>query len=262
MMVRAYPSVSACHAAGNVGSDWIRKLVMLAIILAVSTEGTTKMILLMVGILLACIVFFSNLGARVWYFFNWDPLRYDGPFASALAYMAAVGTGFAVPFLAQRTTSKGGKVAIESIIGNGVLLAICFIITDLDEVQSLLAVGESDCRQDSINMFAGIWLSLTILASLFIAARNTPIPDYTYDGEQFLIQDQQSPVGYKVPAIPDFPVDPRHAKTGINKCSKNMELVIGVLVACIIGFAVVSLSFLDWKDTAIQSISQWWMDLV
>ena len=142
MMVQACPSISAYSVSQNAGSDWIRKMVLLTLVLAGAATGTAQVALSMIGILLTCAVLLANIGARSWFFFQWQPLSYSGPFATMVAYMAAVVAGLAVPFLSHRTASVGGKPAIESILKLAILLTLCFVVSDFDSVQKYVVVGK------------------------------------------------------------------------------------------------------------------------
>ena len=149
MMVQACPSIAAYSVSRDSGSDWIRKFVILTLALAGASTGKTQVVFTMIGILLTCAVLLANLGARAWYFFQWQPLSYNGPLATVLAYMAAIGAGFAVPFLGHRTASVGGKPAIESILRLAVLLAVCFVVSDFNAVQKFIIVGK-EVRLDQL----------------------------------------------------------------------------------------------------------------
>ena len=142
MMVQACPSISAYSVSRDSGSDWIRKFILLTLALAGATTGKAQVVLTMIGILSTCAILLANIGARAWYFFQWQPLGYQGPFATVLAYMAAIVAGLAVPFLSHRTASVGGKPAIESILKLAILLALCFVVSDFDSVQKYIIIGK------------------------------------------------------------------------------------------------------------------------
>jgi hypothetical protein len=142
MMVQACPSLSAFSVTKDAGSDWIRKGIIMLLALAGAATGKTQVVLTMMGILFTCAVLLANLGARVWYFFQWQPLSYNGPLSSVLAYMTAVVTGFALPLLGHRTAAVGGKPAIESILRLSLMIAVSFVITDFDSVQKFIIVGK------------------------------------------------------------------------------------------------------------------------
>jgi len=146
MMVQACPSISAYFVTKDSGSDWIRKITILLLALSGVTTGKSQAVLTIVGIIFSCVILLANLGARAWYFFQWQPLSYNGPFTTVLAYMTAVVTGFAFPLLGHRTASVGGKPAIESIVRLSLCIAIAFVITDFDAVQQFIIVGKEVCR--------------------------------------------------------------------------------------------------------------------
>lgn len=279
MMVQAWPSISAYHVARDSGSDWIRKITILMLALAGAASGKSQVVLTMVGILCSCAVLLANLGSRTWYFFQWQPLSYNGPLSSTLSYMTAVVTGFALPFLGHRTASVGGKPAIESILRLALLLSLSFVITDFDSVQKFIIVGkevtnaflfsrsgsivvhagtfnflfclvfvEQGCNQVAVNSFVGVWFSVSLVASMLIAGNVEPIRDYP-DEEPLLEEDHNSPVGYRVPNLPDFPVDPSLAKRGIRRLSLRIELSVGMFLAAVIGAGIVALAFTGWGQT-------------
>ena len=143
MMVQACPSLSAYFVTKHAASDWIRKAIILLLALASAARGKTQVIFSMLGVLFTCVILLSNLGARVWYFFQWQPLNsFNGnPISSLLAYMTAVVTGLALPFLGQRTAAVGGKPAVESILRSALLVAAVFVITDFESIRKFIIVG-------------------------------------------------------------------------------------------------------------------------
>ena len=50
-------------------------------------------------------------------------------------------------------------------------------------------------------------------------------------GERLLIEDHASPVGYKVPSLPDFEIDPTIANTGLPCMTMSTEFIIGIAMA-------------------------------
>lgn len=253
-MVQACPSISAYSVSKDSGSDWVRKLVILLLAVSGAATGTTQLVLTLLSILLACFVLLANLGSRAWYFFQWQPMGYTGFLSSLIAYMSAVAAGFAVPYLGHRTASVGGKAAVESILRLAVLLAVAFIITDFHEVQKFLLVGKEECKQDAVNFFVGMWFSLSLLLSIFFAARIKPTHDYPAE-EPLLLEDHQSPVGFRVPNLPDFPIDPYLAKTGMNQLSMKVEMSVGVLLAILLGAGIITLVFTDWGGATQDGVT-------
>ena len=80
---------------------------------------------------------------------------------------------------------------------------------------------------------------------------------YYYDGERILVEDQSSPVGYKVPTLPDFEFDPSLVTSaGLSWCTLDCELAFGLVVAACIGSALFFFAFTDVEDdfyTSLQS---------
>jgi len=254
MMVQACPSLSAYTVSKDSGSDWIRKCVILVLALAGIATGNAQVAFTMIALLLMCAVLLANLGARTWYFFQWQPLGYNGSFATILAYMAAIGAGFIVPFLGHRTASVGGKPALESILRLTIMLALCFVVSDFDSVQQFIVVGKEGCNQTAVNTFVGIWYSLALLVSVHLASKVQPIHEYP-DEEPLLEEDHQSPVGFRVPNLPDFPIDPAQGKTGIRQLSQRIEVFIGVILAALVGAGIVALAYTGWGDATEDAIT-------
>jgi hypothetical protein len=160
MFVRGFPSMSAYAVTSRVESDWLRKVLILALAVASVTTGTTQFFLTLVGVGLTCVVLLANLGSRAWGFLKWKPLGYWGPLDSIVAFLAAVTTGLCVPYLAHRQVESGGKAAMESVIRMAFMVALLFVISDHDEIQKFLVVG-SEVR---------IVLLLLLLLLLLLAA--------------------------------------------------------------------------------------------
>lgn len=70
-----------------------------------------------------------------------------------------------------------------------------------------------------------------------------------------LIEDHASPVGYKVPSVPDFEIDPSLANTGSKCLSLTCEFMIGLLMAAAVGTWLVSLAYTTWEDHLYDEIS-------
>lgn len=255
MMVRASPSVSAHTLLHGTGSDLSRKAVVLSLALAGAATGDLQKYMTVGGITLACLVLLANLGSRAWLFLKWKPLRYQGPGASVVAYLAAVATGIVVPYMGHRSMEIGGKASVEHVIKTGVIVALIFLASDLDEVQKFLIVGSERCNQDFVNVAVGGWWAMTMVISLFLASRipyRDPHPNY--DGEPLLVPDHVSPVGFKVPSLPDFTIDPGLAKTGSQWFSIRTEVVFGVFFALAAGAGIIYLAFTDWDEAVVDEV--------
>jgi len=92
-----------------------------------------------------------------------------------------------------------------------------------------------------------------MLASIYISSGVVPMPDYP-DEEPLLEEDHHSPVGYRVPNLPNFPIDPYCAKRGIKRLSLTVEMLIGVFLAALIGAGIVGLAFTSWGETTEEGI--------
>lgn len=105
-----------------------------------------------------------------------------------------------------------------------------------------------------MNAFVGIWYSLSLLISVYFAANVEPIRDYP-DEEPLLEENHQSPVGYRVPNLPDFPINPSQGKRGSQQLSLQIELSIGVILAALIGAGIVALAFTGWGETTEKAVA-------
>ena len=91
------------------------------------------------------------------------------------------------------------------------------------------------------------------MASTCIAGKAEPIRDYP-DEEPLLEEDHRSPVGYLVPNLPEFPLDPYRGKKGVLPLSSRVELALGVLLAAAIGAGIVALAYTDWADQTEKAL--------
>jgi hypothetical protein len=81
----------------------------------------------------------------------------------------------------------------------------------------------------------------------------TYIPDYK---EPLLLKDEASPVGYKVPHLPDFPIDPIYGVNPSRRCgcvSLRLYFLVGIFVACGIGATMIYFGFSDIDDEYLSS---------
>jgi hypothetical protein len=113
---------------------------------------------------------------------------------------------------------------------------------------------DQSCDQTAVNTFVGIWFSLSLIASVYIAGQVKPILDYP-DEEPLLEENHESPVGYVVPNLPNFPIDPCSGKRGIPRVPLRVEIATGVLLSALVGVGIVSLAYTDWGKTAEEGIS-------
>jgi hypothetical protein len=147
MFVRGVPSISAYTVTSNVETDWLRKVLLLTLVLGAATTGRLQVVLTLFGISLTCAVLLANLGSRAWSFLKWRPLPYGGPVTPIIAYLAAIVAGIAVPYMGHRRIEAGGKAAMRSVIISAVLVAAVFVVSDYDSFQQFLVIG-SEVRKN------------------------------------------------------------------------------------------------------------------
>lgn len=247
MMVRAIPSISAYTLTTTMRSDWIRKATMLILASAGAASGRSQKYMTILGVSMACSLLLANLGARAWFFLRWKPLGYDGPFAALIAYLLAMLAGFIMPYMGHREIEAGGKRALESVLLASFIVAVFFCLSDIDEVQKFIVIGSDACPQDQVNMLIGTWWTVTLLTSLLLVMNISPYRnEWQRKEEPILVPDHASPVGYKVPSIPDFFVDPNLVQRDIIPLSMQCEVTFGLFFAVVIGGGMVYYSFTDW----------------
>ena len=255
MLVRSMPSVSAHTMTSTVGSDWLRKILTLVLALAGAATGDVQKYMTISGICLTGAVLMANLGSRAWFFMKWRPFWYSGPFSQLLGYLAAIIAGLIFPYMGHREIEAGGKRALESVLTSAVVVAIVFVLSDFDEIQKLLVVGSEACPQDDVNIVVGIWWTITLLSSMLMVLRIEPYQQFPADEESLLVPSQASPVGFRVPNLPDFVVDPNLVQKGSACVSLETELVLGAIMALAIGGGIVYLAFTEVDDEYTGSTS-------
>jgi hypothetical protein len=128
-----------------------------------------------------------------------------------------------------------------------------------------------------VNITVGIWWTVTLLYSLILVRRipyhdptkitssnnngndnNSAMLSMMKIGERLLVEDHASPVGYKVPSLPDFEMDPTVLAnaTGISCCPIKMEIFLGVLLALCGGAVLIGLSFTTFDDEVQDTIAE------
>jgi hypothetical protein len=79
-------------------------------------------------------------------------------------------------------------------------------------------------------------------------------------GEQLLLKDHASPVGYKVPNLPDFEIDPSLANTGSSYLSLNVEFIFGIIISIVVGTFIIYLAFTGWDEGVIEELTNYMVD--
>uniref|UniRef100_A0A7S0CI04 Uncharacterized protein n=1 Tax=Proboscia inermis TaxID=420281 RepID=A0A7S0CI04_9STRA len=216
---------------------------------AAGTSKTQKDITL-IGVGIACCILAANLGSRAWKTLKLKTLKYDGLGAPILAYILAIVAGFSVPYVGYREIDIGGKVALENILRSAVLVALFFVMSDFDVFQEFILVGSEACNQNTVNICVGIWYTISLLASIYVHRYITPkvLRPINHDADPYLIESHQSPVGYLVPNLPNFPLDPdlnNKPKIFPSLCTESTIQIAGGILAFLIGGVIISLSFTD-----------------
>jgi hypothetical protein len=213
----------------------------------------------MVGITLACCILLANLGSRSWKFLGWKPAFtgdscFDSVIEPILSYALAITTGIFLPYLGHQEAKFGGTAALESVFRIVVIVAGVFLVSDRDEIQNFIVVGSGQCPQDYVNMAVGGWFALSLLCSLLCLSNQKPAEFWPDPIEPLLIVDHASPIGLKVPHLPDFPIDPSFAGKVRRKCLDfKTELWVGILGAFGIGGFFVYLGFSDLDDQFLNA---------
>lgn len=112
------------------------------------------------------------------------------------------------------------------------------------------------CNQDPVNVMVGVWWSLTLLFSLCLVRKIKYTDQKPQLGEKLLEEDHASPVGYKVPSLPNFEIDPSMVDTGSKWIPLQLEFLIGVVMAIGVGIAIVSLAFTTWDEEFYDDIAE------
>lgn len=257
MFVRGTPSVAAYTLLSAFDSDWPRKFVVLALAVCSSMEAGSdyQRYATLTGISTAIVLLAANLGSRAWYFMKWKPLKSGGAMstflAPAISLLVAALVGLIFPYVGFTRIQAGGKSAVQLVIANCLLVAVLFVASDLDVAQRFIVVGSEACDQNNVNVTMGIWLAMTSITSIFAAQKIVPPELHPEDKDPILVEEQTSPVGYKVPNFPNYPIDPIHfGSKGISCLSLKAEMALGLVVGIGVGVFVVSTAMFDYMSEA------------
>lgn len=256
MFVWGMPSVSAYNFLYPFTSDWVRKLdILILTIAAIIPDGISKTYTTVAGVAFTCMILCSNLGSRAWKNLQLNSLRYNGIGASIVVYMASILIGFAVPYMGYHEIEAGGKRALEVVLRSALFVAIFFIVSDFDEVQSFLISGSEKCNQDIVNITVGIWFICTTLLCIYFSGRVarhqvSGIPDEA----SIVTRNEHSPVGLTLTDLPNFPINITLFATPNKYIPIKVELFFGVIMSLAIGGLIIYMGFTD-KDDAITSSS-------
>ena len=250
MFVRGFPSISAYSVVAGVDSDWLRKGIVMTLLMAsvANGYGSVTQILCFSGISLACLVLLANLGSRAWGYMLWRPIQNVGFMEPFLSFLAAVITGLVFPFLGHRQVESGGKSALESTLRIAMFSAILFVVSDYDNIQRFVVIGSENCSQDLIVLTVGAWWTIATICSLAAVFRKGRQGIWPDDEEPLLLKDHASPVGFKVPNLPDFPIDSAMASRGLFCLSMQVEFGLMLILTLFMGGFLCFLAFTDAED--------------
>jgi hypothetical protein len=127
----------------------------------------------------------------------------------------------------------------------------------------LLVTLRQGCDQHGVNIVVGAWWMLSMICSLFVVRRIPYKMQTPSAGEQLLLKDHASPVGYKVPNLPDFEIDPSLANTGSSYLSLTAEFILGITIFSIaVGAFIIYLTFTSWDEDVIEGLTNYVGDLL
>lgn len=113
-----------------------------------------------------------------------------------------------------------------------------------------------------MNISVGSWWTISLLICLVFALKTEPPNEYPDEEEPLLEEVQASPVGFKVPTLPDFPVDPTSEKQKlIECCNVYVEFIVSVVVALVVGGGIIYLAFTDVDENLSDEVDQTVQDL-
>ena len=262
MFIQGMPSVAAYTIVSSFDSDWPRKIVilLLAITSAMEAGSEYQKYCALTGIGMAMVLLVANLGSRAWYFMKWKPLRGGLVMSSFLApflsLIVAVLAGLIFPFIGFTRIQAGGKSAIQLIIFNCIVVTLCFIASEFDVIQQLVIDTPASCNQEGVSISIGVWIGMSVITSLFASQKIITPDPHPEDSNPILVEDQTSPVGYKVPNFPDYPIDPiLFGKQGLSCLSVQLEMLVGMFVGIGMGAFVVSTTLFDFMKDANEYVN-------
>jgi hypothetical protein len=191
---------------------------------------------------------------------KWKPLRgglvMSSFLAPLLSLLVAVSMGLLFPFVGFAKIQAGGKSAIQLIIFNCIVVSLCFVASQFNVVQQLIIDAPQSCNQEGVTICIGIWIAMSVITSMFALQKITPPEPHPEDSNPILVEDQTSPVGYRVPNFPDYPIDPIHfGKQGLPCLSVQLEMLFGLFVGIGMGAFVVTTALFDYVKDADERVS-------
>lgn len=122
--------------------DCIYKFTIASLLLSGAADGKMQLVLLIIGISLACIALLVNLGSRAWHFLQLKPVSFGGAKLAPLSsFIAAILAGLIFPHMGHRDVESGGKAGVEVIINNAFWVGLVFLLSDFNGIQGLFLAG-------------------------------------------------------------------------------------------------------------------------
>lgn len=100
----------------------------------------------------------------------------------------------------------------------------------------------------------GCWWTISFLCCLCLARPNNYSNEKPENGERLLIEDAASPVGFKVPSLPDYEIDPGLADRTSRILSPHLYLITGFVLAIAVGGWLVLVAFTNWGNDLYEDI--------
>jgi hypothetical protein len=111
------------------------------------------------------------------------------------------------------------------------------------------------CNQDPVNIAVGGWWTITLISSLCLVRNIKYVDEKPSFGEKLLVEDHASPVGFKIPSLPDYEIDPSMAKSGNKWVPLQVEFIIGVILAIGVGGGMIALGYTSWDEDVYDELS-------
>jgi len=253
LLILGTPSLAAHSLLFPFCKDWIRQVIVFSFAVA-SVKPKYASWWTLAGVAMALGTLLTNLGARSWYFLQLRPLQSRRMIPG---HLAALLLGFGLPFCGHRSLKRGGHQGVSMVLRSSLIVAVVFVLSNHDTMQRFLVIGSEACNQNWVNVGVGIWWFVASVCCL-ASARNVPTKSKqtAVFGEQLLEVEHKSPVGYVVPCIPNYVVDPCcHSKSRRNL---NMDFVLSILAVAVVFVGILGATWLGWENGGDVSTGDLW----
>jgi hypothetical protein len=218
-----------------------RHLSVIALLLsAAATSLVYQKAFALVGVALIVVTLAANLGGRAWRNAGFGPMQCSALGSAAVGHIVSVIFGILIPVLGFRELEVGGQAALERSMIYSFIIAITFLASDIQPIQSYVVVGSSgnDSPQAIINAIMGVcWLvcavSCLALAPLIKNGRKN------FSEDKFLVKDENSPVGYTVPCLPNYYIEPHMISKPLLSLPENFIKATGSFLTVAVGGGII-----------------------